>query len=311
MKRAPTALLRLAVLAAAVAACGPRAASARTHDFGDIDPSTEEVAHTFEVFNGMATPLRLNRIVPSCVCVSSVRGPLTVDPGVTAELPVRLNVASLAGRFSYVVRAFTDRPDEPLMDFVVRGRVDRGIRASPSLLVLEATEGAAAGKVRISGTGETVSGTVVSVRGPLTAWFDVPGPADALLLSVALDVRQVRDDGHGEVVVEVQGRRHARWELPVEWRAPRRLKLWPRLTRVARAAPGVLEVRVDAALIRPERRLDIEAPEGIRVSAREERPGQWAIRLEWPSEGPSPSPGVFAGLVRYGDAEAAFKVEIP
>ncbi len=91
-------------------------------DLGAMAPSSTEEA-VFQLRNPGATPVRIERVVSSCGCTSTVLGKTLLEAGEGTEILARFTGKTQLGRFTVVLNVVTDLPDAPLVSLRIRGEV--------------------------------------------------------------------------------------------------------------------------------------------------------------------------------------------
>ena len=94
-----TGLLLMAAsgLSAQEKAEGPAVFDSREWDFGAIREADGVVTHAFLVFNAGSRPLRLERAIPGCSCISATLPRTAIAPGQSAAVEVSFTPAGAAG----------------------------------------------------------------------------------------------------------------------------------------------------------------------------------------------------------------------
>ena len=87
---------------------GPAVFDSREWDFGAIREADGAVRHGFLVFNRSDRPLRIERAIPGCSCISAELPRMTVAPGESATVNVVFTPAGAAGLVQRTVEIYAD-----------------------------------------------------------------------------------------------------------------------------------------------------------------------------------------------------------
>jgi len=146
----------LPALFAILAGCGDAPSTiAPDHvfDAGGVSADRAELSHVFVVENPSEADWNVDRVVPTCHCVRTAQGPLSIPAHGSARVPVSIDLRSLAGTVEYSVRLFSGDFPRGHLDLTLRAQLDRRALVSPRELVLPE-----------SGPGEVVNGRCSSAR---------------------------------------------------------------------------------------------------------------------------------------------------
>jgi len=157
----------LPALFAILAGCGDAPSTiAPDHvfDAGGVSADRAELSHVFVVENPSEADWNVDRVVPTCHCVRTAQGPLSIPAHGSARVPVSIDLRSLAGTVEYSVRLFSGDFPRGHLDLTLRAQLDRRALVSPRELVLPE-----------SGPGEVVNRTLL-VSTPLDVERVVLGP---------------------------------------------------------------------------------------------------------------------------------------
>lgn len=92
-----TGLLTAAIGLSAQTAESPAVFDSREWDFGAIREADGVVSHSFLVFNADSRPLKLERAIPGCSCISATLPRTAIPPGQSAAVEVTFTPAGAAG----------------------------------------------------------------------------------------------------------------------------------------------------------------------------------------------------------------------
>jgi thiol-disulfide isomerase/thioredoxin len=100
------------------------------HDFGSVIEG-QKLSHRFTIVNDGAATLQIERIVPSCGCMTVGAHPRAIEPGKSGEYPITLDTANLLGIFTKSAEIYTNDPITPKLSLMVRGEGRRLIEVVP------------------------------------------------------------------------------------------------------------------------------------------------------------------------------------
>lgn len=88
----------------------------------EIVPKGEEIRHVFKIKNEGDAALELVDVTPSCGCTVA-EFDKTIAPGTTGQVEVKVDTASLAGPIAKPISVFTNDPDNPKIQLVVKAEI--------------------------------------------------------------------------------------------------------------------------------------------------------------------------------------------
>ncbi len=100
----------------------PRAVPVEPVKDFEIVPKGESIHHAFEIKNEGDRPLELVDVAPSCGCTVA-EFDKTIAAGATGRVEVKLDTASLAGPIAKPISVFTNDPDNPKIQLMVKAEV--------------------------------------------------------------------------------------------------------------------------------------------------------------------------------------------
>lgn len=184
-------------------------------DFGRV-AAGEAVEKVFVVSNPTREPLGLAVRATSCRCAVDL-AETAVVAGDSAEVRVRVETAELSGPVTRVVELATTDPQREILRLVLRGEVQAPVEADPAVLYfgriargsrpVRDIELRPAAGVRIRRVG--------SASGKLGLARATEQPEQGMRVRVAPPAGLARGGYEDRLVVEVQGARLSRFEVPV------------------------------------------------------------------------------------------------
>lgn len=82
-------------------------------DLGVITSDDRTAVASFQIINGLSTPVHIRHIFPSCTCTQVRLKTNPIPPGTTTTLEAILEASQSTGRQTYVITLETDSPDFP------------------------------------------------------------------------------------------------------------------------------------------------------------------------------------------------------
>jgi hypothetical protein len=120
----------LLLAGAAVAAAGPSAVPTEPIKDFDVVPKGEVIRHTFEIQNTGDAPLAIEDVRPACGC-TVVQYDDVIPPGKTGSVRAEVTTDDFFGPISKSIAVFTNDPQNPKLQLVVKAQIRPFINALP------------------------------------------------------------------------------------------------------------------------------------------------------------------------------------
>lgn len=131
MKRRIVTLLTVLVAASPLLAQGtPKAVPTAPIKNFDIVAKGDTLVHTFEIRNDGDAPLEIANVRPACGCTVAEYDE-KIAPGQTGSIHAKLDTSDFSGPISKSIAVFTNDPENPKLQLVVKAKVQPFIAVTP------------------------------------------------------------------------------------------------------------------------------------------------------------------------------------
>ncbi len=118
------------ITAVAQESSGPKAVAVQPIKEFEMIPKGEKISHAFEIRNEGTSTLELTKVRPSCGCTIA-RFDKTIAPGEVGLVRTKLDTANFTGPISKSIAVFTNDPDNPKLQLVIKATVKPYIGVEP------------------------------------------------------------------------------------------------------------------------------------------------------------------------------------
>ena len=219
--------LSIFVSAAALAADTPASDPApkllineATFDFGSVAQG-QEITHDYTIKNSGTAELSIQRIVPSCGCTIANSSSSLLPAGGEGKISVQFDTSGFSGDKTKIVRVYSNDPDSPVQDIVLKGRVEPDVQIEPRTVFLgEVVAGSEGPGPRQIVSLSLKDGAKLKITGFKTfsrylKVEEVESGARHRRIAVSLDPSVPAGDFRDRVVVELDGGADKTVNLPV------------------------------------------------------------------------------------------------
>jgi hypothetical protein len=285
-------------------------ASDQTFEAGDVPPSERRLTHEFVITNPTSDTHTIRRLAPSCCCMKTVDGPLTLSPHASLRIPVALDLGAVAGPFHYSVAVVSETLPKGGLYLNVRGSVTRRLLLSPPVLAVGDVH---AGSVIERHAVVTLPESATTVGIKITnapAWVTTQvrrsgmGEGGTHLLELTVSCPKTPGPFDGSVELTMTGDAPELATLEIRGRVRSELAIRPSYIPIAPGESGL--IRVEAESTSPDILPVVDGlPPGLSAHVATDGPGKWVIsveRLDYPSTEP------IRAYVVFGSERQAFVV---
>jgi hypothetical protein len=212
---------------------------AADYDFGRVN-GEPVISHNFQLKNTGSEDLVIRRIQTSCGCTTPGIRSMTIRPGDTAELPVKMDLKGRSGKQTQHITLHSNDPDTPRKVLKVTGMAVPPIEITPRTLNLKRVPSddldAGAGSIELtSQNGEAF--TVEEVE-PLNGRVktEVIPAEDGLSASIRVTPLPQKGDGHFTDILYIHT---SNKEI-----GPKRVLVMWQISSGVSVTPGVLSLRI-------------------------------------------------------------------